>query len=743
MVNPRPKVSIVCITYNQEKYVRQTLDSFIMQKTNFPFEVVIHDDASTDKTRHIIEEYALKYPDIIKPVYEKENQYSGGDYKFINDTFQRAAGEYIAFCEGDDYWTDSDKLQIQVDYMESNPSVTVCFHPVEVFYENGEVEREIFPKATDASKFMVTDLLKKNFIQSNSVLYKRARGDYSKLPSKVIPSDWYMHLYHAQYGEVGFVDRVMSAYRRHSSGVWWDTHDNVDNIWRKYGRGHLELYRAVLAIYGDQDVHRDIITEKIREAFVNIIRANKGNARETSAILEDYSDLALAALGAPCAHKDLADAKVVIAEKNKKITAISGQLKELRESQSYKLGRIITSLPRKVKRIGQLTMLQYLPDESGLIRDDRSELIHALLRKFYEYKAKVSGIHVAVVASRASSSPTSSLFIRLVSPLTWGWTGKRVKLSLFEGDRTSLPPDVDVCIVQRTAFSDEDTADRFLIDLKKKNIKLVLDTDDLFSGLAPSHPQYALQASRVKALERISTRADRVWVSTDYIAKKYPGSVVHVNTQDPRLWRGSKSHGILAKNKKIRLLYMGTMTHGEDLGLILPAIEKLNRKHDGLISLTLIGVDGSLPQRDWITVLQPPQEKRVYPEFVTWLLAQREQYDIGLAPLTNSEFNKAKSDVKVLDYLGMGLLPIVSDLEPYRSPELDAFIVRVGYEKDAWVNALEDLIVNRKRYARKKRLSKELIETYLAETRSTKRAARLMLKELRRIKRAPGRMDRV
>ena len=100
-----PLVSICCITYNHAPYIRQCLDGFMMQQTNFTFEVLIHDDASTDGTADIIREYESKYPDIIKPIYQTENQYSKGVKVSATFNFPRAKGKYIAMCEGDDYWT--------------------------------------------------------------------------------------------------------------------------------------------------------------------------------------------------------------------------------------------------------------------------------------------------------------------------------------------------------------------------------------------------------------------------------------------------------------------------------------------------------------------------------------------------------------------------------------------------------------------------------------------------------------
>lgn len=119
-------VSIICNTYNHEKYVKDALDGFVMQKTNFPFEILIHDDASTDNTANIIREYEKKYPDIIKPIYQTENQYSKGKGLVGKIQYARAKGKYIAFCEGDDYWTDPYKLQKQYDALEKHPEIDIC-----------------------------------------------------------------------------------------------------------------------------------------------------------------------------------------------------------------------------------------------------------------------------------------------------------------------------------------------------------------------------------------------------------------------------------------------------------------------------------------------------------------------------------------------------------------------------------------------------------------------------------------
>ena len=127
-------VAIHCLVYNHEPYLRDCLEGFVMQQTNFPFVAIVHDDASTDGSAAIIREYEEKYPNIIKPIYEKENQWRKGTLtKVMNTAIEAIGAKYVAMCEGDDYWTDPLKLQKQVDFMEANPEYSITSHRYTIY----------------------------------------------------------------------------------------------------------------------------------------------------------------------------------------------------------------------------------------------------------------------------------------------------------------------------------------------------------------------------------------------------------------------------------------------------------------------------------------------------------------------------------------------------------------------------------------------------------------------------------
>ena len=216
------KVSIVCNAYNHEKYIKKALDGFLMQKTSFKYEVLVHDDASTDGTADIIREYQQKYPDIIKPILQKENQYSQKiriSYKY---QFPRAVGKYIAICEGDDFWTDENKLQKQFDIMEQHGEVDMCAHAAQcIDAETGESGKMVRPKKNDM--ILRTDEVITgggDYLATNSLFFRKSLLDNTPEYVKVSALDYMLQVYGSCRGGIYYLDEVMSVYRVNVKNSW-------------------------------------------------------------------------------------------------------------------------------------------------------------------------------------------------------------------------------------------------------------------------------------------------------------------------------------------------------------------------------------------------------------------------------------------------------------------------------------------------------------------------------------------
>lgn len=217
-----PLVSIRCTAYNHAKYIRQALDGFVMQQTTFKFEAIVHDDASTDGTADIIREYAEKYPDIIKPIFETENQYSKHDGSLGRIMDQACIGKYIAMCEGDDYWTDPLKLQKQVDFLEEHTDFSICYcqskillaqesRIVDDFMSVGE------PQETDVN-FLISN---GNYIHTATVMIRKD-DEISRMKQSIGRlhiGDYVQNILYAQKGKIWRIDECMSVYR-YGSGTW-------------------------------------------------------------------------------------------------------------------------------------------------------------------------------------------------------------------------------------------------------------------------------------------------------------------------------------------------------------------------------------------------------------------------------------------------------------------------------------------------------------------------------------------
>lgn len=252
-MNSKIKLSICVATYNNKDYIAQALDSFLMQKTNFKFQIIVGDDCSTDGTTDILKEYAKKYPDIIKPIFREKN--IGRDKNLLAtnalDIYSNAKTPYIAMCDGDDYWIDEYKLQKQVDFLETHPDYSICFHPVKVVYEGFDFEKadEIYPTQEFIKNEITFDLLiQNNWMATSSVVYRWKFNDINienYFPKNIFPGDWYLHLLHAKEGKIKILPEIMSVYRRHPQGVWSDSIKNQDRLFVKWGLHLANFYYLV------------------------------------------------------------------------------------------------------------------------------------------------------------------------------------------------------------------------------------------------------------------------------------------------------------------------------------------------------------------------------------------------------------------------------------------------------------------------------------------------------------------
>lgn len=246
-MNDLPLVSISCITFNHARYLRECFDGFLMQQTNFAFEVVIHDDASTDETKAIIEEYTQKHPTIFYPMYQTENQYSKGVRGIMAKfNFPRCRGKYIALCEGDDYWTDPSKLQKQVDFLEANEDYAICAHAVE---EKNEITNDshVFPDIKESKTLKIEHYLLHNYTGTCSILFYSEF--YKTTPSwmqKVSFGDLAMVLtilYRSQKKLMVLKD-VMGVYRVNEGGVHGSLKKNNTSLIKAY-KMHIDFITVV------------------------------------------------------------------------------------------------------------------------------------------------------------------------------------------------------------------------------------------------------------------------------------------------------------------------------------------------------------------------------------------------------------------------------------------------------------------------------------------------------------------
>ena len=219
------KVSVCMITYNQEIYIAQAIESVMMQEADFDYELVIGEDCSIDKTREICMAYQAKYPDKIRLMLHEKNL--GMMQNFVR-THHACTGQYIALLDGDDYWTSPNKLAKQVDFLDHHSECAICFHNARVINEDGSRPPSNFCPPDQKKISNLQDLLLSNFVPTCSAMFRRSLfGKFPEWFSTLGLGDWPLHILNAQYGQVAYINETLGVYRFHSGG--WSAQSEIRN----------------------------------------------------------------------------------------------------------------------------------------------------------------------------------------------------------------------------------------------------------------------------------------------------------------------------------------------------------------------------------------------------------------------------------------------------------------------------------------------------------------------------------
>jgi glycosyltransferase involved in cell wall biosynthesis len=238
-----PRVSVHLVTYNHERFISQAIESVLMQETDFTVELIIGEDCSTDGTRLIVKAYAEKYPKVIRALFPDMNLGAARNHAAV---LQACRGDCVAFLEGDDYWTAPDKLQRQMELMETNPGMALCHHTVNyVSWEGGSRKvLKTFPDEADRGLRQAADLIGRNFIQTSSLMVRRSflpplDADFQRLKL----GDWPLCYLAAERGGIGFVDSTMADYRIHENNAW----NSLETGTREFETARMAFYLASVA----------------------------------------------------------------------------------------------------------------------------------------------------------------------------------------------------------------------------------------------------------------------------------------------------------------------------------------------------------------------------------------------------------------------------------------------------------------------------------------------------------------
>ncbi len=288
----RPKVSVLMITYNHAKFIRQAIESALMQVADFDYEIVIGDDCSTDGTTQILQEYQQGSPGRLRVLVRGQNLGLAGKNNFIH-TLNECAGEYVALLEGDDFWTSPDKLQMQANFLDEHPEFSFCFHPVRVVDEKGMPADAVLDSPATKTVVALADIAEEYFIPTGSSMFR------ATILQRGVPdwyyrqkgADWTIHILLAEHGPGGRIEGIMSAYRVHADGLWSKTPSD------ERGLAYIQTYEAInrhLGFAYNRSIKRRISREWFILAGVYWLKSDWAKAAQAlarSLILSPFNPL--------------------------------------------------------------------------------------------------------------------------------------------------------------------------------------------------------------------------------------------------------------------------------------------------------------------------------------------------------------------------------------------------------------------------------------------------------------------
>lgn len=649
-VKKNPLITVAVICYNYEEYVEEAINSVLDQEYK-NIELIVINDGSTDDSEKKVKKILRDKPGAFKYI----TQHNRGIVATRNRVVSEATGEYIVQLDADDY-IPRNYVRTLVDSIDGS----------DIYYT------EAIDPATSEVKvvgveFDLEKIKLRNFIHSSSMyrLSTLKKWKYDELLSDKALEDWDINLSMCLGGaRAKFIPGTYLNYRQHEDSR------------SSQSRRTMRSFEAIEYILAKHIKHSPDQMSNIGWSSLNISRM----LREVNSKASRITAL----------EEEVRGAKRSLSQIRSNYAYLKASYRAVTSSKSYRIGRVVL-LPFRISK----RLLIRVKRKVGIAKRQYRLLRH--IAEIYEIKGRSKKLKIDVII-RSYYHPMSSMFIRLLSPLTYGSLGGDVNLRLVDGDKYKLRRSVNAVIVQRTAISDMGTAERLVEELRRKDIKLFVDTDDAFGNLDKNHPQYSLQKERSDALRYIIENADEVWYSTENLSKIYNTKRFKVirNTLDPRAWPRLGTNRIrpIKDDAPLRLVYMGTTTHSEDFDMIVPALEKLYMERRGKFELHVIGVSTALEGKyPWLVVHKP--KSALYPDFTKWFSTELPRFDLGLSPLVDSAFNRAKSDIKCLDYMASGVTPMVSDVAAYKNKELDDFILRVPNTSDDWFMRLKQEIDNR------------------------------------------------